>query len=50
MFEEGHQLTYHNLRNMSLKNWRAVLLRGEDRYQHNKLFDGKHTAAQPLQS
>ena len=46
MFEEGHQLTYHNLRNVSLKNWRAVLLRGEDRYQYNRLYDETQAPAE----
>jgi chlorinating enzyme len=40
MFEQGHQFSYHKLR-ADLKNWRAVLLRGQDRYHYNRLYNGK---------
>ncbi len=43
MFAEGHQYTYHKLR-MNLANWRAVLLRGVDRYHHNRLDDASQSA------
>lgn len=39
MFEEGHQITYHKLKNMSLDNWKAVLLRGTDRFRYNPLLE-----------
>lgn len=39
MFEEGHQITYHKVKNVSLDRWKAVLLRGIDRFGHNPLLE-----------
>jgi chlorinating enzyme len=39
MFEEGHQISYHKLKNVSLDKWRAVLLRGTDRFGYNRLLE-----------
>ncbi|MFK7906070.1 MAG: phytanoyl-CoA dioxygenase family protein [Chitinophagales bacterium] len=40
MFKEGHQITYHRLKNVNIDKWRAVLLRGKDKFGYNKLFEG----------
>lgn len=40
MFKEGHQITYHKLKNVNIDRWRAVLLRGTDKFGLNKLFKG----------
>lgn len=41
MFKQGHQITYHKLKNVSLHKWKAILLRGEDKYGYNKLLNQK---------
>jgi len=40
MFKQGHQITYHKLKNVNIDKWRAVLLRGKDKFGYNKLFKG----------
>lgn len=37
MLEKGHKDTYHNIKNISLDNWKAVLVRGEDRFGYNRM-------------
>ncbi|MBW4635751.1 MAG: phytanoyl-CoA dioxygenase family protein [Iphinoe sp. HA4291-MV1] len=39
MFEEGHQITYHKVKNVSLDKWKAILLRGTDRFGYNPLLE-----------
>ena len=38
MFEEGHHITYHKLKEVSLDKWKAVLLRGTDDFGSNPLL------------
>lgn len=39
MFEEGHQIAYYKLRDVSLDKWKAVLVRGSDRFGYNPLLE-----------
>lgn len=38
MLEKGHQNLNFNIKNISLKNWKAVLVRGEDHFGYNRLL------------
>ncbi|NEP58186.1 MAG: hypothetical protein F6K31_14380 [Symploca sp. SIO2G7] len=42
MFEKGHHITYHKLKNISLNHWKAVLLKGKDRFGYNPLLEQQH--------
>ncbi|WP_440880873.1 phytanoyl-CoA dioxygenase family protein [Tenacibaculum sp. C7A-26P2] len=37
MLEEGHQITYHKVKNVSLDQWKAILLKGKDTFKYNRL-------------
>ncbi|RQH40902.1 hypothetical protein D5R40_15670 [Okeania hirsuta] len=38
MLEKGHKDTYHNVKNLCLDYWKAVLVRGEDHFGYNRLL------------
>ena len=37
MFKEGDSIGLLGVKNMNLDKWRAILVRGEDTYGHNRL-------------